>query len=127
MGILVTVEFADSGSKNGRRRVFAVERDGGQPSSGDIGLTLAEGRQLLKSIQFVFVGAEAEEIVDKARVCVRCGGRLAMKDVERRRVHTLFGRIALLATRWISCGCDGSRRAAFSPLRGGFAPLRSPT
>ena len=126
MGMLVTVEFADSGSKNGCRGVFAVERDGGQPSSGDIGLTLAEGRQLLESIQFVFVGAEAEEIVDKARV-VRCGGRLAMKDVERRRVHTLFGRIALLAPRWISCGCEGSRRAAFSPLRGGFAPLRSPT
>ena len=73
---------------------------------------------MLEYVQQEFVTAQAEELIERARVCVRCGRRLATKDVERRRVHTLFGRISLSATRLLSGGCGGSRRAAFSPLRG---------
>ena len=118
MRMLMTLEFADAGVKTGTHRVFVLQRNAGLTEPGDIGLTLAEGRQLLECVQHEFVAAQAEEIVARARTCPRCGRRLAMKDIERRRVHTLFGRVALCATRWVSCDCDGSCRHAFSPLRG---------
>jgi len=38
-----------------------------------------------------FVEAQAAEIVELARTCPRCGGRLGIKDWVLRRVHTLFG------------------------------------
>lgn len=118
MRMLVTVEFADAGISNGSRRVTMIYRDPELAEAGDIGLTLAEGKHLLQNIQHEFVTAQAEEIVAAARTCTRCGRRLAMKDVELRHVHTLFGRCALSATRWISCRCDGSPAKAFSPLKG---------
>lgn len=121
MRMLMTLEFADAGVKTGSQRVFVLQRNAGLTEPGDIGLTLAEGKQLLECVQHELVAAQAEEIVARARICTRCGRRLAMKDIERRRVHTLFGRVALSATRWLSRGCDGSRRRAFSPLKGWFS------
>jgi hypothetical protein len=117
MRMLMTLGFADAGLKTGTHRVFSLQRNSGLTKPGDIGPSLAEGRQLLECVQHEFVAAQAEEIVTRARTCPRCGRRLPIKDGERRRVHTLFGHFALSATRWVSCGCDGSCRRAFSPLR----------
>jgi hypothetical protein len=118
MRMVVTVEFADAGIRTGKHRVLAVTRNAGHAASGDIGLTLAEAKNMLEYVQQEFVTAQAEELVERARVCPRCGRRLAIKDVERRRVHTLFGRISLSATRLLSCSCGDTRPTAFSPLRG---------
>ena len=91
MRMVVTVEFADAGTRTGKHRVLAVTRNVSYASSGDIGLSLAEAKNMLEYVQQEFVTAQAEELIERARVCVRCGRRLATKDVERRRVHTLFG------------------------------------
>jgi len=91
--MLVTVEFADAGNKTSTHNVLVVNRDAAFTESGDIGLSLDEGKHLLKYIQQEFVNVQAAEIPERARTCPRCGGRLAVKDVERRLVHTLFGRI----------------------------------
>jgi DNA-directed RNA polymerase subunit RPC12/RpoP len=106
MRMLVTVEFVDAGSETGTHDVLVVNRNAEFTESGDVGLSLAEGKQILNFVQHEFITAQAAEITERARICPRCGSRLVLKDVERRRVHTLFGRIALEARRWVSCGCN---------------------
>jgi hypothetical protein len=106
MRMLVTVEFVDAGTKTGTRDVLVVNRNPEFAESGDIGLSLDEGKQILNFIQQEFITAQAAEITERARICPRFGSRLVLKDVERRRVHTLFGRIALGARRWVSRGCS---------------------
>lgn len=118
MRMLVTVEFVNAGNKTGTHDVLVVNRDAAFTESGDIDLSLDEGKRLFKYIQQEFVNAQAAEIPKRARTCPRCRGRLAVKDVERRLVHALFGRISLGARRWVPCGCDVSPRRAFSPLKG---------
>jgi hypothetical protein len=118
MRMTVSVEFTDGGNRITRRRFIAVTRNPAHAASGDIGLTLVEAKTLLGYVQHEFVAAQADDLVERARTCERCGHRLATKDVERRPVHTLFGRISLSAIRLLSCGGDGSKRRALSPLHG---------
>jgi hypothetical protein len=121
MRMLVTVEFADAGAKSGHHRVLIIGRNGSAVVHGDIGLSLDDAQTLLGAIQGEFVEAQAAEIVELARTCPRCGGRLGIKDWVLRRVHTLFGRVLLPSPRLLSCVCDGSGRRAVSPLKGWLA------
>jgi len=118
MRMLVTVEFIDASVHTGPHPLVVVGREPNQASPGDIGLTLEEAKHLLNCVQCEFVVAQAEGLVERSRTCARCGRNLPMKDVERRRIHTLFGRIALSATRLKSCTCDGSKPRAIWPLKG---------
>jgi hypothetical protein len=99
MRMLVTVEFADAGAKSGQHRVLIIGRNGSAVAHGDIGLSLDDAQTLLGAIQDEFVEAQAAEIVELARTCPRCGGRLGIKDWVLRRVHTLFGRVSARLAR----------------------------
>ena len=121
MRMLVTVGVAHAGAKSGQHRVLIIGRNDSAVVHGDIGLSLDDAQTLLGAIQDEFVEAQAAEIVELARTCPRCGGRLGIKDWVLRRVHTLFGRVLLPSPRLLSCGCDGSSRRAVSPLKGWLA------
>jgi hypothetical protein len=120
MRMLVTVEFADAGTKSGSHRVLTIGRGMQDRQPGDIGLSLEEAKTLISSIQDEFVAAQAAEIVETARRCV-CGRKLSIKDWKLRRIHTVFGRVYLSSPRVISCSCGGSQRRAMSPLKGWLA------
>ena len=96
---------------------MAITRSTGHVSAGDTGPMLAKAKNMLEYVLQELAMAQAEELVERARVCAHCGRRMATKDVERLRVHTL-GRISFTATRVISCGSDGSMRTVVGPLRG---------
>src|ERR1039457_1266316 len=121
MGVLVTVEFADAGGKSGQHRVLIIGRNGSAVAHGDIGLSLDDAQTLLGAIQDEFVEAQAAEIVELARTCPRCGGRLGLKDWVLRRVHTPLGPVLLPCPLLLSCRCDGTGRRAVSPLKGWLA------
>ena len=121
MRMLVTVEFADAGNYTGSHRVLVV---GGCPDTsapGDIGMSLAEAKTLLEVIQREYVSAQAAEMTEHARRCQHCGSRLPIKDWALRSVHTLFGHVLLPSPRLMSCGCNGTRSRAISPLKGWLA------
>jgi hypothetical protein len=117
MRMLVTLEFADAGTKSGTHRVLIVGRGVEAQQAGDIGLNLEEAKTLVSSIQEEFVSAQAAEIVEARRRC-SCGRKLSIKDWKLRRIHTTFGRVYLPSPRVMSCTCDGSPRRAISPLKG---------
>jgi hypothetical protein len=117
MRMLVTLEFADAGTKSGSHRVLIIGRGSEDPQTGDIGLSLEEAKTLISSIQDEFVAAQAAEIVEARRRC-GCGKKLSIKDWKLRRIHTAYGRVYLPSPRMMSCTCDGSPRRAISPLKG---------
>jgi hypothetical protein len=117
MRMLVTLEFADAGSRSGTHRVRMMGRGTDNLQAGDIGLSLDEAKALISAIQDEFVSAQAAEIVDKRRYC-GCGKKLNIKDWKLRRIHTALGRVYLPSPRLISCTCDGSMQRAISPLKG---------
>jgi len=117
MRMLVTLEFADAGTKSGAHRVLIIGRGAEDQQAGDIGLSLEEAKTLISSIQDEFVAAQAAEIVETRRRC-GCGKKLSIKDWKLRRIHTAFGRVYLPSARVMSCTCDGTPRRAISPLKG---------
>jgi hypothetical protein len=86
MRMLVTLEFADAGTKSGSHRVLIIGRGSEDPQTGDIGLSLEEAKTLISSIQDELVAAQAAEIVEARRRC-GCGKKLSIKDWKLRRIH----------------------------------------
>jgi hypothetical protein len=117
MRMLVSVEFADAGTKSGTHRVLVIGRGSDSLKAGDIGLSLEEAKTLISAIENEFVSAQAAEIVEAHRRC-SCGKTLAIKDWKLRRIHTTFGRVYLPSPRVMRCSCNSSPRRAISPLKG---------
>jgi hypothetical protein len=71
--MLVTVEFADAGTKSGTHRVLVIGRGAEDQQAGDIGLSLEEAKTLISSIQDEFpyqadqIAALKSIILDAAR------------------------------------------------------------
>jgi hypothetical protein len=115
--MLVSVEFADAGTKSGTHQILIIGRGSEERQTGDIGLSLEEAKTLISAIESEFVSAQAAEIVEARRGC-SCGKTLAIKDWKLRRIHTTFGRVYLPSPRVMSCSCNSSARRAISPLKG---------
>jgi hypothetical protein len=102
MRMLVTLDFADAGTKSGSHRVLIIGRGAEDQQAGNIGLSFEEANTLIGSIQDEFVAAQAAEIVETRRRC-GCGKKLSIKDWKLSRIHTAFGRVYLPSPRVMSC------------------------
>jgi hypothetical protein len=65
--MLVSVGFADAGTKTGTHRVLGVGDCSDATASGDIGINLKEAEALLNLLQWEYVTAQAADITEKAR------------------------------------------------------------
>ena len=90
--MLVTLEFADAGTKSGAHRVLIIGRGAEDLQAGDIGLSLEEAKTLISAIESEFVSAQAVKIAEARRQC-SFGKKLSNKDWKLRRIHTTFGRV----------------------------------
>jgi len=55
---LVSVEFADTGTKTGTHRVLVVGGCSDATAAGDIGISLEEAKTLLRALQWEYVAAQ---------------------------------------------------------------------
>jgi hypothetical protein len=95
MRMLVTLEFADAGTKSGIHRVLIIGRDTDDLQAGDIGLSLDEAKTLVNAVQQEFVSGQAAEIVDNRRRC-DCGKKLQYQGLENCAAYTQY---------WVVCTC----------------------
>ena len=99
--------------------VSVRELSGGAPvaeyAPRTIGLTLAEGKQILAATQRHLVQAQTEDHCRRRRVCQRCQARRPLKDVRSRRLVSLFGTVAVKAPRFKPCQCAVTCRRRLSP------------
>jgi len=113
-----------------RIEIAALERNVSSPTPDDLGLRLAEAKELLLRLQSFLAQDHVRQVSAVDRTC-RCGSRRRLHDYRTRQVDTLFGRVVLRQPRWRSCGCDrfepqpnsdhASRPSRASALIGGRA------
>jgi hypothetical protein len=71
----------------------------------DVGLTLAEARQLLSRVQQAVIVAQAQDHAVHRPICSSCGGRCHVKDWRLHQVGTLFGTSSIRAPRFRCARC----------------------
>ena len=111
MKLIIEARFEDSDGGSGPPIVVCeIERRDG--NLDDLGLTLAQGRDLLGQVQSRLVSQQAQRWLEQHSRCRRCGQALAHKDTRSIVVRTAFGKIAVPSPRWWSCQCgsDGRRQ-----------------
>src|SRR5690554_1122338 len=82
----------------------------------DLGLTLNESKDILRSLQQRIVTCQAETYVEKHRCCAECGKSCRKKGSYPIVFRTLFGSIRLDSPRFYTCRCREHEQVTFSPL-----------
>jgi len=87
--------------------VARIERDEAA-SLTELGLPLAEAKQLTTALQAQIVPAQVMSLGEHRRACVACGSTLASKGHYRVRFRSLFGDVLLRVRRLLICPCQGA-------------------
>ena len=88
--------------------VLEINRPDHLGNIADLGLTLAEAKQLLARVQQAVVAAQASNHAVLRPDCRSCGGRCHVKDWQLRQIATLFGNTTVRIPRFRCAGCDRS-------------------
>lgn len=81
-----------------------------------LGLTLAESKEILGTLQQHVLERQAATFVEARRCCPGCGRRLGLKGRHTITFRTLFGDVALDSPRLRRCRCAFGEISTFSPL-----------
>jgi hypothetical protein len=105
---------ADDGLEETVQEIAVVEKDCHRIEQ--IGLTLAEAKALLATLQQQVVERQAAEFLATRTHCQTCGAPLSTKGHHTLTFRTLFGTVALPSPRVRHCRCTPHAQATFSPL-----------
>ena len=103
--VLRLVEVGREDSASGTD-VVEISRPRDLRNIADLGLTLAEAKQLLARVQQAVVAAQAHDHAVLRPDCASCGGMCRVKDRRPHQIATLFGTVTLRLPRFL-CGSCG--------------------
>ena len=92
-----------------------------------MGLTLAEGKALLASLQQHVVTAQIQQHVEAIRSCPQCGSPFRTKGLYQSALRSVYGAVAMRIRRLRPCPCFGSQPQSFSTLFTNKSPITFPT
>ena len=81
-----------------------------------LGLTLAEAKQLLSTLQRHLLQQQVDTFLDTCSTCADCGALLKVKAHASRSFRTLFGTCKLYSPRLEHCDCTRRKTSSFRPL-----------
>jgi hypothetical protein len=90
-----------------------IERDA-QAGLADLGLSLAEAKQLTSTLQSEIVPMQVAALGECPRACLACGRKLASKGYSQVRFRSLFGDVPVRVRRLVVCPCQGGVSGAKS-------------
>ncbi len=93
--------------------LMELGRPGDLRDIANLGLTLAEAKQLLARVQRAVMAVQACGHAALRPDCASCGGRCHVKDWRSRRIATPFGAVAVRLPRFLCSGC-GRNEAGIS-------------
>ena len=120
MRLIIEARVEDPDARDataGAVTLAVVERRKG--SLAELGLTLAEGRDLLAQAQSALVSQQVGGWMTGQTDCRRCGSALSHKDSRSIVLRTVFGKVEVSSPRLWTCGCGtkrGAPRRSVSPL-----------
>src|SRR4051794_39530775 len=88
----------------------------------NLGLSLAEAKQLLAALRREVVAAQAREHALRRPPCRACGGACHLKDYRQHRIATPFGQVTVRLPRFRCIACGGTERGGDWPSHGRAAP-----
>jgi hypothetical protein len=106
--VKVVAEFAAGETTD--VEVARIER-AEQAGLADLGLRLAEAKQVVAAIQAEIVPAQVTTAGEHRRSCAACGRMLASKGHYTARFRSLFGDVPVRVRRLLSCPCQGTAEA----------------
>jgi hypothetical protein len=107
------IAIADNGPEQ-VHEIPALQRTELQPET--LGLTLAEGKAILREIQRVVVEQQAAHCVAAQRHCSACGQPRRSKGQHDLAIRTVFGHITIPSPRFLQCDCQPHETKSCSPL-----------
>src|SRR6202162_1512069 len=107
------VTVGEDGRKD-TREIAASQRTDVKPETW--GLTLAEGKMILKDLQQIVVESQVSSLLLPKRTCRECGEPRCSKGNHTLSVRTVFGRLTVRSPRLYHCVCRPHETKTFSPL-----------
>jgi len=96
------------------RELACVEPTDLKPET--LGLTLAEGKMILKGLQQIVVECQVSSSMLPKRACPDCGQSRHSKGNHILSLRTVFGRLRVRSPRLHHCSCRPHQTKTFSPL-----------
>ncbi|MBV9489190.1 MAG: ISKra4 family transposase, partial [Verrucomicrobia bacterium] len=103
--------------EDGREESFEIaclERTDLKPET--LGLTLAEGKRILKGLQQIVVDSHVASFLLPKQPCAECGQPRCRKGHHTLSVRTIFGQLTVRSPRLHHCACRPHEVKTFSPL-----------
>jgi hypothetical protein len=88
--------------------VMTIDRLGDLGDIAALGLTLAQGKQLVALVQQEIVTAQSRDHAVRRPLCRSCGTACQVKDYRPHQIATLFGQVTLRLPRFRCAGCGGA-------------------
>lgn len=114
----VTIEGPDEYGEI-RRAQLQIEKGFERLTSGEIGLSIDDGKRIMAALQEFVVRQELAAYALARRVCPSCERLLPVKDYTMQKIRTVFGTVEVKNPGWMVCqrclphfihGLHGSRR-----------------
>jgi hypothetical protein len=119
--VLCLVESGIDGPPRGVD-VLEIDRPGDLNDLADLGLTHAQGKQLLARVQQAIVAAQSRDHATRRPPCRSCGAACQVKDYRLRRIATLFGEVTVRLPRFRCARCLGAQAGIGWPAHGRSTP-----
>jgi hypothetical protein len=91
MEFIIWVESRIDGKTLDITEVAKIARTAPVVTAEELGLTLSDGRVVVRQVQACMVRTQVAVVTAAARGCIHCERNKRMKDSRRRRLHTVFG------------------------------------
>src|SRR5438445_2983373 len=114
MKCTIQVVITTENGQTETREIACLERDDLTPTT--LGLTLADGKAILKALQAVVVERQMTAYLDTHHPCTDCGNLQRSKGYHTTQVRTVFGTISVQSPCLHQCSCQPHPTKTFSPL-----------
>ena len=111
---LQLVMCSDAGQEETVTDVITLDKD--HRRIEHLGLTLAEAKQVLSTLQRHVLQHQIDTFLDTCSACADCGALLKRKAHASRSFRTLFGTCKLSSPRLYHYGCRRHKTTSFRPL-----------
>jgi len=92
-------------------------------SPATVGLTLAEGKALLASLQQQVVTTQVQQHAAAFKSCPQCGDPLRTQGLYKSTLRSVYGKVGLRIRRLKACPCSGSPAGSCSTLFTNKSPI----
>ena len=93
-----------------RELVARVQRTAAGIGPEEVGLSLEEGKTVLRQVQAHMIQRQVEALAAGHRRCLQYRGNQRVKDRRTRSVRTVFGTVRVSCRRYLRCTCRGGEK-----------------